>query len=109
MWRPAPKMVCCNRCWAGRALLVATGCLHLLLLVHGAPPAPPPAAAAPAPPAQRWQNWSLPIAVRVASLVGLLTRREKVAQLSGLDAPAVPRVGLPAYNYYGGDCGLGPI
>ena len=80
----------------------------LCFAAAGPMPPPPPPRVPPLqpqlPPLQpRWRNWSLPTPERVASLVGLLTRREKVAQLSGLDTPAVPRVGLPAYNYYGGD------
>ena len=45
-----------------------------------------------------WYNWSLPIPDRVRLLVGAMTLQEKISQLNN-DAPAVDRVGLPAYNY----------
>jgi beta-glucosidase len=48
--------------------------------------------------AQPWKNTSLPIAERVASLIGALNLTEKVALLSA-SSPAIPRLGLPAYNW----------
>lgn len=44
-------------------------------------------------------NESLPVAERVGSLVAELTVAEKAAQLLH-DAPAIPRLGIPAYNWW---------
>jgi beta-glucosidase len=41
----------------------------------------------------------LPVARRVADLVSRLTSAEKIAQLV-TDAPAIPRLGVPAYNWW---------
>jgi len=56
------------------------------------PPTPPPAGSTP------WFDPSLPPLARAAALVGALTLAEKVLQLV-VDAPAVPRVGLPSYHW----------
>jgi beta-glucosidase len=45
-------------------------------------------------------NPQLPIAARVADLVGRMTLDEKLRQLV-FDAPAIPRLGIPAYNWWG--------
>lgn len=42
---------------------------------------------------------SLPIAERVRDLLSRLTREEKIGQMS-YNAPAIPRLGIPAYNYW---------
>ena len=39
---------------------------------------------------------------RAAELVSKMTVAEKISQL-GNNAPAIPRLGLPAYNYYSGE------
>ena len=52
----------------------------------------------PAPPAPCW-NPRLPVAQRVDDLAARLTLREKIAQLLHA-APPVPRLGLPAYNWW---------
>src|SRR5579859_3561870 len=44
-------------------------------------------------------NPALPLAERVQDLISGLTLEEKLAQLRN-NAPAVPRLGLPAYNYW---------
>src|SRR5262245_46635873 len=46
-----------------------------------------------------WQNPSQPLEVRVHALVGQMTLTEKALQLCN-QAPAIPRLGLPAYNYW---------
>ena len=43
---------------------------------------------------------SQPVAVRVADLVGRMTTEEKLGQLV-YNAPAIPRLGIPAYNWWG--------
>jgi hypothetical protein len=53
----------------------------------------------PPPPRQPWYNTSLPLAARVSALVAALADGEKPGQLS-TDAPAVPRLRLPAYGYW---------
>jgi beta-glucosidase len=42
---------------------------------------------------------TLPVAERVRDLLGRMTREEKIAQMRH-NAPAVPRLGIPAYNYW---------
>ncbi len=39
---------------------------------------------------------------RATEIVAKLTLQEKISQF-GHDAPAIPRVGLPAFNYYGSE------
>ncbi len=46
-----------------------------------------------------YQDWHLPVAQRVDDLVGRMTVDEKVGQLVN-DAPAIPRLGIPAYDYW---------
>jgi beta-glucosidase len=46
-----------------------------------------------------FQNASLPIAARVDDLVSRMTLDEKAAQLVN-GAPAIPRLGVPAYDYW---------
>ena len=75
--------------WAGAALLA--GPVH----AQGAGPAP----AAAAPGTQAYRDTSRPLAERVDSLIGQMTLEEKVAQLQN-GAPAIPRLGVPAYNYW---------
>jgi beta-glucosidase len=45
-----------------------------------------------------WNSF-LPIEQRVNDLVGRLTREEKIAQMLN-SAPAVPRLGIPAYDWW---------
>lgn len=45
-------------------------------------------------------NPQLPIAGRVADLIGRMTLDEKLHQLI-FNAPAIPRLGIPAYNWWG--------
>jgi beta-glucosidase len=49
--------------------------------------------------AQPWFNPSLPTTQRVDALVHAMTLEEKVAQMMNA-APAIPRLGVPAYNYW---------
>ena len=45
----------------------------------------------------KFQNPKLPIDERVADLVSLLTIEEKISQMIN-NAPAIERLGIPAYN-----------
>jgi beta-glucosidase len=45
-----------------------------------------------------WKDPSQPVDVRVRDLIGQLSRDEKVLQLRA-DAPAIPRLGIPAYSF----------
>ena len=45
-----------------------------------------------------WKDFSQPTAARVKDLVRRLSLVEKVSQMS-CDAPAIPRLGIPAYSY----------
>ena len=46
-----------------------------------------------------WHDASHPLAAREQDLIRRMSLAEKVAQLQN-DAPAIPRLGLPAYNYW---------
>jgi beta-glucosidase len=46
-----------------------------------------------------WRDPSRPLGARAKDLIRRLSLAEKVAQLQN-DAPAIPRLGLPAYNYW---------
>jgi len=46
-----------------------------------------------------FQDPTLPIEARVRDLVSRLTLSEKIGQLV-FEAPAIPRLGIPAYNYW---------
>ena len=46
-----------------------------------------------------WLNTSLPVAQRVDALVSHMTLEEKVSQMVN-DAPAISRLGIPAYNWW---------
>lgn len=46
-----------------------------------------------------FRNADLALDVRVADLIGRLTLEEKAAQL-GTASPAIPRLGIPAYDYW---------
>ena len=46
-----------------------------------------------------WKDSSQPINTRIDDLVRRMSLAEKVAQLQN-DAPGIPRLGLPAYNYW---------
>ncbi|MBP8293974.1 MAG: glycoside hydrolase family 3 C-terminal domain-containing protein, partial [Caldilineaceae bacterium] len=60
-----------------------------------ATPSEPTTAAAPL-----YLDPDQPIAARVADLVGRMTINEKLGQLV-YNAPAIPRLGIPAYNWWG--------
>jgi len=49
--------------------------------------------------AQLYKDPSQPIPARVADLVGRMTIEEKAAQMQNV-APAIPRLGIPAYDYW---------
>jgi beta-glucosidase len=46
-----------------------------------------------------WKDPAQPFELRVHDLVGRMTLEEKALQVCN-DAPAIPRLGLPAYNYW---------
>jgi hypothetical protein len=50
-------------------------------------------------PSQPWWNTSLSFQERIDSLISELTMLEKIALLD-YDAPAIPRLGIPSYNYW---------
>jgi beta-glucosidase len=46
-----------------------------------------------------FNDWKLPLVQRVADLLSRLTLEEKVLQMQN-DAPAIPGLGIPAYNWW---------
>lgn len=72
----------------------------IIFLCWGSFLAPALAADAPAdakPPL--WRDPSQPLEARIHDLVGRMTLDEKAVQVCN-DAPSIPRIGLPAYNYW---------
>lgn len=51
------------------------------------------------PAALPFRNPSLPLEARVSDLIGRLTLEEKASQL-GNESPAIPRLGIPAYDWW---------
>src|SRR6516164_9418242 len=47
----------------------------------------------------KFKDASLPVDVRVKALISSMTLEEKAAQL-GHTAPAIPRLGIPEYNWW---------
>lgn len=97
--RAFPSAIRTCRCFGVATLLVAPAC-------HEPPtePAPSPSNPRPAPTSTRRYEYPfldphLGREARINDLVGRLTPREKIAQLSH-DAPAVERLGLPRYNWW---------
>ena len=68
-----------------------TAALLVVLVLDGAS-----GADAPLP---KWKDQSLPIEARVADLVGRMTLEEKAQQMKDV-APAIPRLGVPEYNWW---------
>ncbi len=66
-----------------------------LLEVNGVAALQPPAIAGPL----YWKNPSLPMSTRINDLIRRMSLAEKVQQLRN-GAPAIPRLGVPAYNYW---------
>ena len=86
------------------ALLAAPLTLVLAALASGcATPAEPQETAAAPPPAPAtapaWRDASLDFDTRAKALVGAMTLEEKAYQ-AGHTAPAIPRLGVPAYNWW---------
>ena len=81
----------------------ALGMLIGLALAAGASAAQSPTAATPQPALSSalatFRNPALDAPVRADALISQMTLEEKAAQL-GHDAPAIPRLGLPAYNWW---------
>jgi beta-glucosidase len=74
----------------------------LALLLAGAWLSPQTAHAADQPADAKppvWRDATEPLEVRVRDLVGRMTLEEKALQLCN-EAPSIPRLGLPAYNYW---------
>ncbi len=65
------------------------------LACHAGGPAP----SSPAPAVLPFLNPDLPTDTRVADLIGRMTLEEKAGQL-GTAAPAIPRLGIPAYDWW---------
>ena len=82
-----------------KALLLST--LPLALLVGGCtqPSVNPQAEVASQESQPDHLNTSLPLSTRVKALVDSMTLEEKVAQMYN-DAPAIERLGVPAYDYW---------
>jgi beta-glucosidase len=82
---------------AGSARAAHFGWIVLAVLPVGSSwgAAPPPAAAGTPP----YLNPAVPVARRVADLVGRMTLPEKLSQLNN-DARAIPRLQVPGYNYW---------
>ncbi|MDB5671401.1 MAG: glycoside hydrolase family 3 protein, partial [Alphaproteobacteria bacterium] len=76
-----------------RTLLALLASVAGCAAAHAQPPAPAPASSAP------WRNPSLSVEQRAADLVSRMTLEEKAAQ-AGHTAPAIPRLGLPEYNWW---------
>jgi beta-glucosidase len=78
---------------------VAITALVLAALAGGVPAARAQAPAAAAPGARPWENRGLSFEARAAALVGRMTLEEKVSQMNDV-AAAIPRLGVPAYNWW---------
>ena len=76
----------------GNYLLAAVACLFAFLI-------PAPAAAQTTPSEFPYRNASLGAGQRAADLVSRMTLEEKARQL-GHTAPAIPRLGVPEYNWW---------
>src|SRR6185503_4711359 len=85
-----PKLT--GQLMARGAVALAIGALHLPASL----PALEPVAPNNLPP---WKNPAEPLEVRVRDLIGRLTLEEKALQLCNR-APAIPRLDLPAYDYW---------
>lgn len=73
-----------------KQLLLPTAFTLLLLTVACGPQTPP---------MEPYLNPDLPLGERVDDLVGRMTLEEKIAQM-GNEAPAIERLGVPAYNWW---------
>jgi beta-glucosidase len=99
MTSPHPRRRPFAAALAASALVAAT----LFAPAASAAPAPAPAAEAGLLP---YQDISLPFEVRAADLVSRMTRAEKIEQFraerqhNARVAPAIPRLGITAYNYW---------
>lgn len=70
-----------------KLFIAALGCLSLSIAVQGQTDALP------------FRNANLPLEVRVKDLVSRLTLEEKVSLMQH-NSPAIPRLGVPAYNWW---------
>ena len=96
--------------WERRAIFTYWALLITGLLPAGCAPGQSPASAGPAPetpvlhetpfpPAFPFMDPNLSLEERVEDLLGRLTLEEKVSQTL-YNAPAIPRLGIPAYNWW---------
>src|ERR1700744_3751812 len=117
MWRSASRISCCRssaKTWHSsegikppefaedRMLKHAKIAFFLLMLGCPAALAQPgtlPAVPLNPPPNAPWFNTSLPVEQRAAALVSQMTLEEKGQQLVNR-ASAIPRLGVPAYNWW---------
>ncbi|RRT37476.1 hypothetical protein B296_00033056, partial [Ensete ventricosum] len=85
-----------------RGLIFSSALLLLLLRTVLVISATPPFACDPANPSTRtfgFCNTTLPIDKRVSDLISRLTLEEKIQQLDD-ETPAIPRLGVPKYNWW---------
>ncbi len=86
--------------WTGRISLAMAGFAALVLASCSTPPVSTAAnGSAPAPTPPPYMNPDLPIAQRVDDLISRMTLEEKASQLVN-QARAIPRLGIPAYNWW---------
>jgi len=84
---------------AGSALLAAALCIAVLVPAAGSAQAAPTASVRAGADTLPYLDPSLPLEARVHDLLGRMTLEEKAAQMQ-YDAPAIPRLGIPAYNWW---------
>jgi beta-glucosidase len=81
-------------------LLIAVFCLATSMLNAQTTSAQTSSAAAKqAPTSMAYKDTSLPLEQRVNDIVSQMTLEEKISQL-GNNSPAIPRLGVPAYNWW---------
>jgi beta-glucosidase len=94
-WRRGPK-----RAWLAGSAVLGLACLPLPTLAQTVPTAGASASdLAAAGPDAAYRNPDLDAQARAADLVGRMTLEEKAGQLRHA-APAIPRLGVPAYNWW---------
>ena len=88
---PDPDMVRCARVRDDKWwVFIALMCIALPLRANGQ---------VHSQSSRAWENQNLPTATRVKSLVDAMTLEEKVQQMKDV-APAIPRLGVPEYNWW---------
>src|SRR5690242_4247335 len=82
-----------------RSLRVWTCVASLVVVTLGVARAQTPAPSADAAARPPYLDPALPFEARAADLVSRMTLEEKISQLMN-DAPAIPRLGVPAYEWW---------